>query len=162
MRAIDVSVQRGDGELSLSYTIEAEMARLRIPPARTPRIGRELWTHTCCECFLALKGRAEYCEFNFSPSGEWAAYAFAKYRDGAPLMDEALNPRIAVLQSADRLQLDATILLERLSPMHARGVLALALCAVIEERDGTISYWALTHPISRPDFHSREAFVVEV
>lgn len=162
MHAIDVSVRRADGELSLSYTIEAETARLGIPPARTPRIGRALWKHTCCECFVALKGRPEYCEFNFSPSGEWAAYAFANYRDGAPLMDEALNPSIAVLQSADRLQLDATIPLERLSPMYAHGVLALALCAVIEEQDGTISYWALTHPVGKPDFHSREAFLVEV
>ena len=30
---------------------------------------------------------------------------------------------------------------------------SIGLSAIIEEEDGTISYWALAHPPGRPDFH---------
>ena len=30
---------------------------------------------------------------------------------------------------------------------------SLGLSAILEEADGTISYWALAHPPGRPDFH---------
>ena len=32
--------------------------------------------------------------------------------------------------------------------------------AVVEETDGRLSYWALTHPAERPDFHHRDGFVL--
>ena len=72
-----------DGTLAITYAIEADAARLRVPPPRPPRIAHRLWRHTCCECFIAMEGRPEYHEFNLAPSGEWAAYVFAKYREGA-------------------------------------------------------------------------------
>lgn len=154
--------RRPGGSLAITYSIEGDLSRLRVPSPRPPRMAHELWKHTCCECFIALKERPGYHEFNFSPSGEWAAYAFAKYREGAPLSDEALNPRIAVRRTAETLELDATIPLERVSPLYGHGALSLALSAVIEERDGTLSFWALEHPAGRPDFHSRESFVLKV
>ena len=36
----------------------------------------------------------------------------------------------------------------------------LALVAVIAEKNGSLSYWALAHPPHRPDFHHAEAFVL--
>ena len=47
--------------------------------------------------------------FNFGPSGEWAAYAFVRYRDGGILADEALNPEITVRNTAGELELDARV-----------------------------------------------------
>jgi hypothetical protein len=44
----------------------------------------------------------------------------------------------------------------------APGRLLVGLCAVIEERDGRLSYWSLRHPPGRPDFHHREAFALEL
>lgn len=38
----------------------------------------------------------------------------------------------------------------------------LGLSAVVEENDGTKSYWALAHPGRRPDFHHAESFVLEL
>ena len=35
----------------------------------------------------------------------------------------------------------------------------LALSAVIEEIDGTKSYWALAHAPGPPDFHNRDCFI---
>jgi hypothetical protein len=150
------------GTLAITYSIEADLARLRVPPPRPPRIAHGLWQHTCCECFIALKGLPDYHEFNFAPSGEWCAYAFAKYREGGPLADEALNPRIAVRSRAERLELDASIPLDRLSAMHPHASLALALSAVVEDEHGVLSWWALKHAPGKPDFHHPDSFVLEL
>lgn len=106
--------------------------------------------------------RSDYHEFNFSPSGKWAAYAFAKYREGTPLADEALNPRIVARSGAGRFELGVSIPLDRLSAMHPRGRLAIALSAVIEEEQGMLSYWALGHPPGKPDFHHPDAFALDL
>jgi hypothetical protein len=108
VRAISVSARRaGAKELVLSYTIEADVAQLHVPPACVPRMGQDLWRHTCCECFIALKNEPAYHEYNFSPSGEWAAYAFLKYREGGALADASLRPQITVRKFQDRIELDA-------------------------------------------------------
>ena len=112
--------------------------------------------------FIARAGQPAYHEFNLAPSGEWAAYAFARYRDGALLADEDLDPRIAVRSSADGLALEASIRLDRLSPVLVRARLALALSAVLEDDAGALSYWALKHPPGRPDFHHPDAFALEL
>ena len=39
----------------------------------------------------------------------------------------------------------------------------MGLCAVIEEKDGTKSYWALAHPPGdKPDFHDPACFALEL
>jgi hypothetical protein len=163
VRAIGARVcRKPGGTLAITYSIEGDIARVRVPPSRRPRIAHELWQHTCCECFIALKDQAGYHEFNFAPSGEWAAYAFAKYRKGARLRDEALNPGIVVRKGAEKIEVDASISLDRLSAMHASARLTLALSAVIEDEDGVLSYWALRHPAGKPDFHHRDSFVLEI
>ena len=163
VRAIGVRVCRKvAGMLAITYSIEGDLAQVRVPAPRPPQFVGALWRHTCCECFISLKERPEYHEFNFAPSAEWAAYAFTKYRDGAPLMDEALDPKIAVRKSARKLELSASIPLGRLSSVHPCATLALGMTAVIEEEDGGLSYWALTHPAGKPDFHHRDSFVLEV
>ena len=44
----------------------------------------------------------------------------------------------------------------------AAGKIAVGISAVMEEQDGTNSYWALRHPPGKPDFHHREAFALEL
>jgi hypothetical protein len=67
-----------EGGLALAYSIEGEMARVSVAAPRPARIGYKLWRHTCCEVFVGAPGAERYYEFNFSPSGEWAAYAFSR------------------------------------------------------------------------------------
>ena len=38
----------------------------------------------------------------------------------------------------------------------------LGLSAVLEEVDGTKSYWALTHPGDKPDFHHPDCFAAKL
>ena len=40
--------------------------------------------------------------------------------------------------------------------------LSIGLSAVIEETDGTKSYWALRHPPGPPDFHHPDCFALEL
>jgi hypothetical protein len=152
-RVYAVVTRAGADALAVRYGIEADLALLRIPPPRPPALGERLWQHTCCELFVARSGHGAYREFNFSPSGEWAAYAFRGYRDGGAW--SARDPRIAVRRSDDALELEATVAVEP-------GTLRLAVSAVIEAGDGTLSYWALKHPAGRPDFHHPEAFALEL
>jgi hypothetical protein len=158
VRAIEVRVSRpADGALALTFGVAGDLASVRVPPPRPPRIATGLWAHTCFEAFVAVADAPAYHEFNFAPSGEWAAFAFHAYRTGAPLADEGLSPLIAVRATRDRLVLEARVRLERLSPAHAQAPLRLGLSAVIEVRDGTRSYWALRHRAGPPDFHHAEA-----
>ena len=150
LRGIEASVSRAPGgSLKVLYRLDGEIDRLRIPPARSPRSARRLWEHTCCELFVAreLPG---YREFNFSPSGEWAGYAFARYREGAPLA--VPDPGINVTRDAGWLELSATI-----AENHP-GKIRIGLCAVIEDEAGALSYWALRHSPGKPDFHHADAF----
>jgi hypothetical protein len=148
-----------DGKLALTYMLTGHIAGLRIPPARSPRRTDRLWRDTCFEAFVAVAGSPGYLEFNFAPSGEWAAYGFQSYRVAAPLAGEERVPKIIVRRSDDRLELDATVTL--LDPAPGDRV-RLGLAAVIEEEPNMLSYWALKHPPGRPDFHHPDAFKLEI
>jgi hypothetical protein len=145
------------GRLELRYRIEGDLERLRIPPRRAPAPGERLWQHLCCEVFVASAaapaGAGPYSEFNFSPSGEWAAYAFERYREGGPLA--VSDPGIAV-------RTDGTLELSASVEVDAAAKLRVALCVVVEELDGALSYWALRHPAPRPDFHHPDGFALEI
>lgn len=151
-----------DGTLTISYSIDGDVSRIRVPSWTSPHFVDGLWKHTCCECFVALKGESGYHEFNFAPSGEWAVYAFSKYREGVPIADEIFNPRIALRASSHKLELKASIPLVQLSAAHTGSELTVALAAVIEDDDGVLSYWALGHPPGQPDFHHRDAFILRL
>jgi hypothetical protein len=147
LRAIEASVVRAGDELRVAYVLRGEIDRLRLPP---PRAAGALWQHTCCELFVA-QALPAYREYNFSPSGEWAAYAFGSYRNGAAV--EIPDPRIEVKRDRERLELTATV------QAAARKI---GLSAVIEEDNGSFSYWALRHTPGKPDFHHPDAFALEL
>jgi hypothetical protein len=149
------------GALALTYTLTGEIRRLRIPPLRPSRTADRLWEHTCFEAFVSLKGDSAYYEFNFAPSGEWAAYGFRAYRVGGLAVNGGVIPSITVRTAGDSLVLDARVGLDRL-PIHSGAPLQLGLSAVIEEDDGVLSYWALKHPAGKPDFHYRDSFTLEI
>ena len=163
VRGISVRLRRSaDGGLALTFRLDADLARVRVPAPRRPCIAHQLWEHTCFEAFVAVDGAAAYHEFNFAPSGEWVVYEFHSYRNAAGLGDETLDPGIAVRHRADRLELDARVRLDRLSPLHQSAPLRLGLSAVIEDHDGARSYWSLHHPAGAPDFHHTEALAVRL
>jgi hypothetical protein len=153
VRGIEISVARYKGKLQVDFRLEGEIERLRVPPPRPSHFAERLWEHTCFEIFIAREGVAGYREFNFSPSGEWAAYAFTRYREGGPL--RGVRPGIAVRLALPGLELSASIPMEE-------GKLSLGLSAVIEEESGALSYWALRHAPGKPDFHHPQTFAMTI
>lgn len=164
VRALEASASmRADGGLTLAYRVWGDMARLLIPMTGASERTDLLWEHTCFEAFVAGAGEPAYREFNFSPSGQWAAYAFSDYRqrDDALVLSKA--PQITCSLFAGRLEIEARLAHEGLP--NSAGGLQIGLAAVIEAADvvdGSHSYWALHHPALRPDFHHREAFTLEL
>jgi hypothetical protein len=163
VRCVQTHVRRPqDKTLAISFALEGDLSKLSIPQPKLPRRGDYLWQHSCFEAFVAVKGEQAYHEFNFAPSGEWAAYAFHRYRDGGPLLDKQFIPQMTVRSTEDRLELDAVITLDRLSSISPRASLLLALSAVIEDEHGALSYWALKHAPGKPDFHHPDTFALEL
>jgi hypothetical protein len=160
VRAIQVLVRRlASAELRMTFRLDGDIPRIRVPLPSAPRIATRLWQHTCFEAFIAVEGQAAYHEFNFAPSGEWAAYAFSGYRNGGLLTNETMRPHIAVRSTGSRLELDALVRLDVLSAIHPNPSLRIGLSAVIEASDG-LSYWAIHHPSDKPDFHDADGFAL--
>jgi hypothetical protein len=138
------------------FGVGAPAVRFVIPEPAEPERTEELWQTTCFEAFLRIPGVDAYREWNLAPSGRWAAYDFAKYREGRTNPDVAA-PYIRVEDNLTWWALGATI------PVEADAVWALGLSAVLEERDGTKSYWALAHPLGdKPDFHAADCFAASL
>ncbi|MEG3175719.1 DOMON-like domain-containing protein [Sphingomonas sp. RB3P16] len=114
-----------------------------------------LWKTTCCELFLAVPGADAYSEFNYSPSTRWAAYRFKAYRAGGTDLALTLDPHV------DRGDDNSEYLVEVEQDLFdlPAGPWQMGLSAVIEETDGTKSYWALAHAPGPPDFHNRDCFI---
>jgi hypothetical protein len=149
----------GPDSLRFRYQLEVDPERVRVqPPAANAGRADRLWAHTCFEAFVAPAQSPGYLELNFSPSGEWAAYRFAAYREGmAPALVSA--PLLTLRRAAGRLELSAEVGLSG-TGISAGRRLRIALSTVVEDREGRLSYWALRHPAGRPDFHHPEGFAL--
>ena len=159
--SLSARLRRQEASLWLSYEL-APAATLNLPEQSRPTRADELWRTTCFELFLKYSGGMAYSEFNFSPSCQWAAYTFTDYREGMRNLAVRLTPTIATLRTDEFFVLSVAIDTELL-----RNVSAIALSAVIEETDGTKSYWALAHPPrshngGKPDFHHPTCFAAKL
>jgi hypothetical protein len=149
-------------QLKLTYRLSADLAALQLPELRPAVRTDGLWRHSCFEAFLVGSGATDYWEYNFSPSGAWAAYHFSDYREGmAPHMRGAA-PAITVHVGSDTVEVAATVDLSWLARSALAVGLRLGLAAVIEDKARVLSYWALKHPAEKPDFHHADSFVVEL
>jgi len=150
---IEVQLARDGDRLSLVYSITGNLDHIAIPSARGAARADGLWKQTCLEAFLAAD--PGYYEFNFSPSGQWAAYRFDAYRAG---MRDAATPDPVVDWSAGEgvARLVATLSL----PPGLTG--GLGLSAIIADKAGNRSFWALAHPPGAADFHHAACFAASL
>jgi hypothetical protein len=139
-----------------------KLAEVALPALQSGGRADELWKHTCFEAFVRAEGGKRYLEFNFSPSTQWAAYEFDAYRGGMRPLAEIGAPHIEVDRGTmlDGLGVYAELHLGAALPVNLAWQAALA--AVIEERDGAKSYWALAHPLGKPDFHDPNCFILDL
>jgi len=160
VRELTVAVTRPvPDQLALEYHLAGDLERLRFPEPRPPARADGLWRRSCFELFIGHTPSANYWEYNFSPSGAWAAYHFSAYREGmAPLLKGAA-PAISCHLDGGALQLAVVVDLSWMRTVTVAD-LRLGICAVVEDRAQVLSYWALKHPAEKPDFHHADSFVV--
>lgn len=158
LAGIVVRLRREGSMLHLTYRLEGDVSRLRLPPAAAePAFVVGLWEHTCAETFVAAAGAAAYHELNFSPSGDWAAFAFSAYRQLGALDGDVAAPRITADVGPGHLEIGVALGLDSLAPAYATAPLRLGLSAVVEADDGRLAYWSLFHPPGKADFHHADA-----
>ena len=125
-----------------------------------------LWKSTCFEFFIKANGGSRYREFNFAPLFAWNAYEFDDWRKGMTPLQHLREPHLVDSRIDDRApdfperyELDVILGPEAWSVGPAK----LSLTAVIEEKDGTKSYWALAHPPgATPNFHHPHCFAAQL
>ncbi len=155
---VGVVVARVGAGLSLHYSVTGEIGRIVLPAQRASARADGLWKQTCFEAFVS--DGAAYCEFNFSPSTQWAAYRFSEYRDGMAAA-ETPPPQIEFATAPDQIDLYTELLLDSL-PLTSARPWRLGLSAVIKTSDGGTSYWALSHGEGQPDFHRACCFAMQI
>jgi len=153
-----VELTHSMGAVSLTYFVD-EPAALLLAPRSSSERAADLWQTTCFELFVRPQGQVAYLEYNFSPSTQWAAYAFDGYREGMTDLGCAVPPFVERGEGAGeeyvvRAGVDWGDILS--------GPLQIGLSAVIEQKDGAKSYWALAHPPGRPDFHDPACFALQL
>lgn len=161
LQGIEVDVSRlAANLLRLRYLLTGDVEGLSLP-YRGPTVRADgLWRHSCFEAFLRAPADPAYHEFNFAPSGAWAAYRLGGYRDA---MTEAHLPlpRIVTDRTPEHFVFTVELELDGLAELDG-APWRLGVSAVIEERHGRKSYWALAHPLGKPDFHHQDCFVIEL
>jgi hypothetical protein len=118
-----------------------------------------LWESTCFECFIGLADADTYIEANISPAGQWQAFEFETYRavalpspkvlvSGQSMTDTETSPHT---NNNDPFQMNCTIDVEH--PSFVTSDWHIAPATVLEDRQGRLHYYALSHSGERPDFH---------
>ena len=139
------------------FGIGAPAERFVIPELAEPERADELWKTTCFEAFLRPLGEHGYREWNFAPSTRWAAYDFSGYRKDMAEAEVDTPPYVRMEDNFTWWALGATISVE------ANSVWELGLSAILEEQDGTKSYWAIAHADGdKPDFHDPACFAAHL
>jgi hypothetical protein len=154
------SAAREDGRFLVRYELrpasEIAVPALTDAPARRDR----LWEETCFELFIGPEDSDYYWEFNLSPTGDWNVYRFSTYRQGMQEEPAFASLPFSVEVRSDLLRLclehDLTAI------VHGDRTLNAGIAAVVCLADGTLTYWALTHPAPAPDFHRRDGFILEL
>ena len=153
VQSIDCAVWQDNGRWHFRYLVEGADDLILPDPADPARVDN-LWETTCFEAFVGLKDES-YLEYNFSSSGQWAAYRFDSHRKGMRV--EPAEVEVWLEGGEGWIAVEAAVKSTALNPGSI-----LSLTAVVEEQGGHKSYWALAHPQGPRDFHDPSCFVARL
>jgi hypothetical protein len=153
-----------ENTLQITYQLEAELSQLRIPNCSGQPLRQDLlWEATCLEFFLGAAGQSEYWEYNLSPAGHWNVYHLESYRRGLAAEPAYQQLPFRVKRDDKQLSLSLTCALPpALATPGATAGLELGVSAVLQSSSGELTYWAVAHPGSEPDFHHRGGFCLKL
>lgn len=159
--AITGAITRRGPHLDITYNLTGRLNDLIIAaPDPAPVRRWLLWESTCFEMFLAVPGQASYWEVNLSPAGHWNVFRLDSYRQGIAEEPAFQTLPFIVQRQRERLTLSLTFDVSAVIP--ADQPLEAGISAVLQHQDGSLTYWALTHPAEGPDFHHRRGFVIKI
>lgn len=159
---INVIIEKFEHLLQVKFNLQGDLNGVKLPPKQDPQRADELWQHTCLEVFVQIEDRSAYWEVNCSPSSCWNVYRFEGYRSGMQREELVNNLPYQHATKTDVYEGTFTLDLSALLPCGARSSLRLGVAAVIEEPQGQLSYWALCHPRSYPDFHDCQGWTIVI
>jgi hypothetical protein len=171
---LDVTLDRDAAALHLDYRLRGDLSLLLLPSPQEALDPDRLWAHTCCEIFLAQAASPAYREYNFSPSGQWAAYAFSAYRQRTAWKNPPA-PRMSWQREKNVLRLRVTLPAAALPAVPLQAALAVVVLtnSVFPDEqfapstsrqtlEPACAYYALRHPPGAPDFHHRANFILHL
>lgn len=158
---ITVELNQNAESLFVSYRIREGLDLIDLgngTPKKERVIG--LWEKTCFELFIKNQ-LGQYIEFNFSPTFEWNCFYFNKKGDALAEYQLMQMPVTDILLSEDHFLHFSVIKKEYLPKgfFDSQNELHAGITSVIKEKNGSMSYWALSHADSKPNFHDFRSFV---
>ncbi|MBN3895899.1 MAG: DOMON-like domain-containing protein [Nostoc sp. NOS(2021)] len=169
------NIARNGNKLVICYVLEGDLKEIALakptvrvasrtegiaPPSNTRSRKHELWKDTCFEFFLGIKDSLRYWEFNLSPAGHWNVYRFDGYRQGMQEETAFTTLPFSVQNQADGLALVLDVDLNKI--VSANQAIEVGITTVIKDKDGEVTYWALTHRSAEADFHLRDSFIIKL
>jgi hypothetical protein len=159
--SISGSVGRRPGTILIEYRLEGDLDRINLPVfGFSARRRHGLWRQTCFEFFFGISGESAYWEGNFSPSGDWNIYRFDDYRQGMREEQAVARPACHMVSDRGRLVCSRTVDVHDICK-DSLGI-EVGVACVVQDVQGAVGYWAIDHCRSRPDFHDRRSFLVEL
>jgi hypothetical protein len=149
---VSVDLRQDDGAILIAFRVLGDVDQLLLPMAGGAVRTDELWRTTCFELFVADPDGAGYVEYNFAPSGAWAAYRFDACRKGMRAAAMTGDPEVTVFRDAGSVEIGVRM------PWPGDGR-RFGCAAVLEQSDGAKAYHALAHGADKPDFHDPACFV---
>jgi hypothetical protein len=150
----------GATSLTLGFQVKCPPGTIALGEPNSGERRDGLWRTTCFEAFIAEDEAPGYCEFNFAPSSDWAAYQFDTYREGMRDLATGLAPSIEFEQTKDGFDVWVWLELPEFGINSSR--LRLGLTAVIAAASGELSYWSVRHGSDRPDFHHPDCLAIDL
>ncbi|MEB3219472.1 MAG: DOMON-like domain-containing protein [Nostocales cyanobacterium 94392] len=144
--------------LTLNYALIGDLEQIEIPSVvDIPTRQDGLWETTCFEFFLGKYKSTHYWEFNLSPSGDWNVYRFERYREVMELENRVHSLPFYILRDYNALFMSLEFNMHCLTTIDKN--FDVSITAVIKEKSGHTTYWALKHCGKQADFHLRDSFL---
>jgi hypothetical protein len=161
LTSVEVKILRLPGAaLELHYFAMGSVRDIEWSVSAKPERLDRLWEESCFELFVQPLDRRSYVEFNFAPSSCWASYQFGDYRSGMQIVPVPQPPSIATRATDKSHVLTAKLTMAQFRGFEDSQDWQIGLSAVIEEKSTAKSYWALNHPVGKPDFHHKDCFAL--
>ena len=157
---IDCELNTTPESVFISYKLQGALSCLDLGSGQ-PHHARvmKLWEKSCFELFIKNADN-NYIEFNFSPEFEFNCFYFVSAGDKLVEYSRMDSVKIDILLSLDVFHLIAELDKKKFpeSFFLNKTDLKAGITSVIKEKSGNLSYWALSHQDTRPNFHDFKSF----